>query len=120
MKRRGLEAIDRIRTFLLGGGRKAAIAGFCVPHGCLIIFYLALISFWVDMPDAGLAGLASAAFMAIGGFFAIAVIGLFFATPSYYLMKLVVPKSFQTGLYDFYTGFIAALVLPLLVWWAYF
>jgi len=112
---------ERIRTFLLGGGRKAAIAGFCVPHGCLIIFYLAFILPKVlNMPDAGLAGLASAAFMAIGGFFAIAVIGLFFATPSYYLMKLVVPKSFQTGLYDFYTGFIAALVLPLLVWWAYF
>ena len=108
---------ERIRTFLLGGGRKAAIAGFCVPHGCLFIFYLAPISFWADMPDAGL---ASAPSMAIDGFFAIAVIGLFFATPSYYLMKLVVPKSFQTGLYDFYTGFIAALVLPLLVWWAYF
>ena len=47
-------------------------------------------------------------------------VALVVGIPSYYLMKLVVPKSFQTGLYDFYTGFIAALVLPLLVWLVYF
>ena len=44
---------------------------------------------------------------------------LMFGIPLYFLIKFVVPKSFQTGLYDFYTGFIAALVLPLLVWLVY-
>ena len=40
-------------------------------------------------------------------------ISLLIAFPSYYLLKAVVPKSFQTGLYHFYTGLIAGSVLPL-------
>ena len=40
--------------------------------------------------------------------------------PSYFLIKFVVPKSFQTGLYDFYTGLIVGLIPFLFVWWAYF
>ena len=34
--------------------------------------------------------------------------------PSYFLIKFVAPKSFQTGLYDFYTGLILGWI-PLLL-----
>ena len=48
------------------------------------------------------------------------VIQAIFAIPSYYLLKFVVPSAYQKGLYHFVAGFIAALVLPLLVWLVYF
>ena len=112
---------DRIRTFLLRGGLKAAIAGICALHWSMVIllfiyYFLGPLSQTDLSPSEGgkIWGM-----LLFSGFFSV-ITSLIFGIPSYYLMKLVVPKSFQTGLYDFYTGFIAALVLPLLVWWAYF
>ena len=105
---RGLEAIDRIRTFVLEGGYKAAILGAFVSHWCCWIVMSGFFSnpgYWQD-------GL-------LLGYFGM-VIQAIFAIPSYYLLKFVVPSAYQKGLYHFVAGFIAALVLPLLVWWAYF
>lgn len=44
---------------------------------------------------------------------------LFRGIPLYYLLTFVVPKLFQARLYHFVVGFVAALVLPFRVWWAY-
>ncbi|SVD46905.1 uncharacterized protein METZ01_LOCUS399759 [marine metagenome] len=108
---RGVEAIDRIRTFVLEGGRKAAIAGVCVSHGCFVIVLFGSNYHgpaWWLVPNVILAGTVWMAIQAI------------FATPSYYLLKFVVPSAYQKGLYHFVAGLIVGLVAPLLAWWAYF
>ena len=106
---RGLEAIDRIRTFLLQGGLKAAIAGICVSHWSMVILilinrlYQGGVVTWLSL---------------LSGFGSV-LTALMFGIPLYFLIKFVVPKSFQTGLYDFYTGLIVGWILFFLMWWLY-
>ena len=101
---------DRIRTFVLEGGYKAAILGAFVSHWCVWIVALVFFgdyrgsSFWQDMFGSGFI------FMAFQCIFAI---------PSYYLLKFVVPNVYQRGLYHLVVGVIVGSILPLLIWLLY-
>ena len=98
---------DRIRTFLLEGGLKAATAGICVSHWSMAVL-ITLYGWLLRDQSPGMELRLVVPTVAL-------VVGI----PSYYLMKLVVPKSLQTGLYDFYTGLIVGWIPLLLMWWLY-
>ena len=102
---RGLEVIDRIRTFVLEGGYKAAILGAFVSHWCWVFFD------FIGNPEFWKTGLMT-------GYFGM-VIQAIFAIPSYYLLKFVVPNVYQRGLYHLVVGVIVGSILPLLIWLLY-
>ena len=63
---RGVEAIDRIRTFVLEGGYEAAILGAFVSHWCVWIVLGVFLGnrndqgsiYWGDMFGSGFVGMA--------------------------------------------------------------